>query len=365
MKIGIDGVPLTIPFPCGTKHYAQELINSLAKIDKKNEYVIFVSERVLIPKQKNFRLIKIPSVTPILKRQLFLSAAAKKEKLDLFHYLEPYGAVFFQHPRIITTVHDVNLSPTYPVLSRHFFNRIYCEITRRGVFKNTKVFIAVSNFTKRELKRYLGRRNNRDIFVVNNGISNNFRVKKVPKGNVNYFLTMGDFTPRKNILKVLEAYSLLPLPFKNEYKLKIVANEKSVRDKFLTSTKSLGIQTYSEVFQAVSEEKLIDLYGGAAAFLYPSLYEGFGLPILEAMSCGCPVITSNMGATKETAGGAAYLVSPKNPGGITNAMRKIISNPRLKNTLVASGLKRAKDFSWEETARKTLEIYQNTFSGNV
>jgi len=362
MKIGIDGAPLTTPFPCGTKHYAQELICALAKIDKKNDYVIFSSKYVPIPKQKNFRLVKIPSFIPVLKRQLFLAAAAKKEKLDLFHYLEPYGAVFFRHPKIITTVHDVNLSQTYPFLGGHFFNRIYCEITRKGVFGNSKVFIAVSNFTKEELSRNLKKAgNNPNIIVVNNGLNSSYRVLNMPNVKQQYFLTMGDFTQRKNIPRVINAYSLLPKGLKRKLNLKIVVNETSVLNKFTQLVKYSNIDSYTEIFQGIPTQKLSELYNGAIAFLYPSLYEGFGLPILEAMACGCPVITSNYGAMQETAGDAAYLVDPKSVKGIARAMTEIALKSKIGESLKSKGLKRAAEFSWDSTAANTLAIYRKIY----
>jgi len=221
MKIGIDGVPLTIPFPCGTKHYSEQLLDKLAKIDKRNEYLIFASERAEVPNQNNFRLIKIPSFIPVLKRQLFLAYFAKKEKVDVFHYLEPYGAIFFRHPNIVTTVHDLNLGKTYPFLSKYAINKFYCKTTRSAVFANTKAFITVSKEIKKELSTFLKRLDKKvEIHVIHNAVNNRFKLLPRSKKRGKYFLGMGDFAPRKNVPRVIETYSLLPDKIRDEFGLK-------------------------------------------------------------------------------------------------------------------------------------------------
>jgi len=362
MKIGVDATPLTIPFPCGTRHYSEQLLGNLAKIDNKNQYIIFASKKVSIPNQANFKFVKIPSFIPVLKRQLFLASYISREKVDVFHNLEPYGAIFFKHPRIITTVHDLNLKLTYPILSKRFLNRLYCEIARRGVFKNTKTFITMSSTIKKELVLFLKKLNKKaEIEVIYNGVNEKFKVKSEIKDKKNYFLCMGDFASRKNISRVFEAYSNLPDKMKNEYRLKVVASTDSAAKDFSEKIESLSISNRVDVLLNVSVEKLVLLYRQAAGFLFPSLYEGFGLPILEAMACECPVITSNYGAMKEVAKDAGLLVNPRNIPEISKAMIKIVDDRRFSESLKRRGLKRAEQFSWKETATKTLKVYAKTY----
>lgn len=358
MRIGIDGTPLTIPFPCGTKHYSEQLLANLARIENKNQYIIFAAKKVSIPNQTNFKFVKIPGFIPVLKRQLFLASYSFREKVDIFHYLEPYGAIFFSHPKIVTTVHDLDLGLTYPLIGKHVLNRLQCEITRRGVFKNTKTFITVSSIIKKELVLFLKNLNKKArIEVVPNGVSEEFKIKSNPKDKKNYFLCMGDFTPRKNIPAIFRAYSLLPLSVRNRLKLNVVASTKSAAQNFYQLTQETGIGSNVKIHENISQKKLINLYGRASAFVYPSLYEGFGLPVIEAMACGCPVVTSNTGAMKEVAGNAAMLVNSLSVKDISSAMEKLATSPNLRKNLVKKGLERAKKFSWLDTAKKTLKLY--------
>lgn len=364
MNIGIDGAPLTIPFPCGTKLYAQQLLTNLAEIDKHNQYTIFSSAKVSIPSQNNFNLIKIPDFIPVLKRQLFLAHYAHKANLDIFHYLEPYGSVLYSHPKIVTTVHDINLKYTYPWLSKHLINRIYCETTRWAVLKRSSACIVVSNFTSSELTRYFEKiGTSAKIYQVLNGLDPQFlkfgsdHKKKV---KTPYILTMGDFTPRKNLKRLIYSYSRLPTKIKNRYQLKLLISSSTSSARFYDLARKFRVQNRIKIISDVSFTALMKLYIQASLFIYPSLYEGFGLPILEAMACGCPVITSGQGATKETAGQAALLINPRSTVSINNAIMRVVTQPNLRTKLIKLGKNRSKEFSWEKTAKETLKIYQRT-----
>lgn len=363
MKIGIDGNPLTTPFPCGTKSYAKNLLESLAKIDKKNEYVIFATKKVEIPNQKNFRLVKLPNFFPILKKQLFIPYFVNKERVDIFHNLEPYGSVFLNHPKIITTVHDLRLNTTYPFLSKYILNRLYCELARKIIFRKTKKFITDSRAIRVELCKLLNDEKKSKIKVIYISYDkkftsfNNTRIK-------NGILCMGDFAIRKNISKVIEAYSILPSKIKSKHPLKIVASTQRAGNNFLTLANKYKIVKHTQIYINVSDTQLAELYNHSLVFVYPSLYEGFGIPILEAMAYGCPVITSNYGTTKEVAGGAALFINPRSATLISNAIQKIINSPRIATQLKSKGLKRAKMFSWEKCARATLSIYKHLYEQN-
>lgn len=364
MKIGIDGLPLTIPFPCGTKHYAEQLLFNLAKIDKQNEYIIFSKKNIAIPQQKNFRLIKIPTYIPVLKRQLFLSYFAKKEKVDIFHYLEPIGSIFINNLNIVTTVHDFDLKKIYPKKNylKYHSHMFYASFLRDATLKNTNTFIAVSKYTKYQLSRYLkNKKLNKDIKVIYEAPHSRFRTLKYLKKQSPYFLCMGDFSPRKNIPKVIEAFSLLPKEVLGSHTLKIIISSKIPEQIFLDLSRHFRIENKIQIITAPSLTELINLYNLATAFLYPSLYEGFGLPILEAMACSCPVITSNTGSTKEIAGGAALLVNPDSAIQISKAILKIAKDRNYSNSLEKKGLKRVNDFSWLKTANQTLSVYKNIY----
>jgi glycosyltransferase involved in cell wall biosynthesis len=351
MRIGLDGQPLAIPFPCGSKAYAKNLISNLAKIDKKNSYYIFCKAKVSIPKQKNFHLVLIPNVFPVFKRQLIFPLLARKKKLDVFHFLGPYGIILRIHPKIVTTVHDYNLNYTYP-FNQFPFKRLNTEVFRFFTNRNSKFFITPSNAIRKELNRSIKKSS---VQTILDAASGDFKVISSSK---NCVLAMGDFAPRKNILRVIKAYNYLPDHLKSKYNLKIVASTGFAKERFEEMTRKFGLQKYVGVLENVPTQKLVALYNKSLCFLYPSLYEGFGIPILEAMACGCPVITSNRGATKEVAGDAAYLVNPSSPREISKALKRIISDNKLYRKLRQRGLKRVKQFSWENAAKKTLGVYE-------
>ena len=141
MRIGIDGNSLTRPFQHGIRRYLEELLKNIAKIDKKNFYVIFANKIVPIPIQNNFKLVVIPKF-PVLKRQLFLPMAVSRERLDIFHNIDSYGSIFLKAPHIITTVHDMNLGIVYPTFRnlKYFSKRVYSEILRFFTFRNLRNF---------------------------------------------------------------------------------------------------------------------------------------------------------------------------------------------------------------------------------
>jgi glycosyltransferase involved in cell wall biosynthesis len=355
MRIGLDGQPLAIPFPCGSKAYARNLINNLAKVDKKNSYYIFSKTKVGIPKQKNFHLVLIPNLFPVFKRQLVFPYLVGKKNLDIFHFLEPYGIILKIHPRIVTTVHDYNLDYTYP-FGQFPFKRLNTEVFRFFTIRNSQFFITPSNAIRKEIKKSIRKVS---VRAIPEGVSDDFKVIPSPK---NFVLAMGDFAPRKNIPRVLKAYSYLPGNYKTKYNLKVVASTGFAKEKFEEMIGALGLQEYVEVLENVPTQKLVGLYNKSLCFLYPSLYEGFGIPILEAMACGCPVITSGRGATKEVAGDAAYLVNPNSPKEISEALKKITSDKKLYDKLRQKGLKRVQQFSWESAAKETLGVYQKVFN---
>lgn len=357
MRIGLDITPLSIPFHCGVRNYAEHLVNNLAKIDKKNQYYLFSLKDVSIPIQSNFHLVKITTILPF-SHHTAMPFWIKKYNLDLFHILNSSGSIFIFHKKLVTTVHDVRLSPTYPLLSRFLFRRIYTEIARRVAYKKSIMLIVVSDFIKSELIKS----NNIDkIKTVKLGLNTGFRSSsKLCQTTNNYFLAISDFSPRKNIKGVVEAYSLLPSKIKNSHRLVIVVSTFSETIKITRLIELYSVAKYCKIVVSPTNNIISKLFKNAVCFLYPSFYEGFGMPILESMASGCPVITSNFGAMKEIAGDSALLVNPKSPKEIKKMMLLIINNKKLSKRLIKRGIKHVKKFNWYNTAKETLQIYKET-----
>lgn len=358
MKIGIDGTALSTLLPSGTKHYTLNLLNALSKIDRKNQYYIFTSKKTKIPNQGNFHLIELKPI-PIFKKQILLPFLVHKLKLDVFHFLTPYGSVFLKRPKIITTVHDMDLNQTYPIISKYIFNRISCEITRFMVLRNTNYFISVSDAIKEELKEYLGKDVTKTIKTVYEGVGQNYKFSTKLNNSGKYYLVLADFSPRKNTTAIIKAYSLLPKDVRVRYILKIVCSNPQFANKLRSYVNKEDLKSKVEIIENVSNKRIILYYNEAIALVYTSLYEGFGLPILEAMACGCPVITSNLGAMREVAGSSAILVDPGSPMAISRAMVKVAVNQKIRRELTSRGIKVAKLFNWEKTAKQTLSVYKS------
>lgn len=360
MKIGVDANSLTRNFRDGTRRYTEELFNALAKIDKKNEYVFFASKKIKIPNQKNFKQITIPSF-PFLKRQFYLPLFAWKQNLDVFHHIDPYGSILLANQKSVVTVHDVYLEKTYPTYRsiKYFIKRYYSELARYFVLKQSKVILVVSKSTTSDMNKSLYKfLKDKIIKVTPLAPATFFKPKKQIKDNVSgYFLCMGSFTPRKNIKSVFKSYSLLDDFYKKNHKLFIIVSTKSESKHFELLANYYSINENISIVTSPSDNKVRSLYQNSMCFIYPSTYEGFGLPILEAMACGCPVITTNYGSTKEVAGAAAILIDPLDTNQIKKQMKRIIETPQLRQRLRIDGLKQVKKFSWTETARKTLNAY--------
>lgn len=364
MIIGIDGLALAIKFPCGTKRYAQEIINGLARVDKNNIYIIFTPKRITIPNQPNFILKIIPSLSLFPMRQVLLPWEVLREKVDVFHYLHPYGSVLLKHPKIVTTIHDFQLDTIFPknkhmkYLIQYFLN----VFTRGGVIRHTNTFLCPSRFVKKELDKYLKQiQKSATSTVIYEGVNAKIFVPDLYHKRSNYCLCMADFSPRKNIITVLRAYRQLIHEFP-DLRLKIIVSTHFSRKVMMKMIDNEKIRSsLIDILVTISQEELTQLYQQASCFIYPSLYEGFGLPILEAMACGCPVITSNRGAMKEVAGNAARLVNPKNSHAIADAVTELLTSTELVSVVRKKGLNRAAQFSWDRTAKETLSVYNDVY----
>ena len=177
-----------------------------------------------------------------------------------------------------------------------------------------------------------------------------------------YFLSVGTLEPRKNIERTLQAYAALPEQLRKDFPL-VLAGGKGWKDAAILA-RSKQIKPPGRIILTgyVTQSQLHDLYAGAAAFLYPSLYEGFGLPILEAMACGVPVITSNVSSMPEVAGDAALLIDPTRVDEIAAAMQRVVEDPQLAAMLTQRGKLRASSFTWARTAEQTLNVYRRVLA---
>jgi len=350
MRIGID-ISQIVYQGSGVARYTAKLVEYLLKIDKGNDYVLFFSSLRRKLDKKLFRekvkkLYFPPSFLDVLWNRLHVLPIENFiGKVDVFHcsdWTQPPA----RKARLVTTVHD--LTPwKYP---QTLHPKIVATHKRRmyWVKKEADMIIADSHSTKKDLINILGIPEEK-IKVVYLGVEEAKIKGPFPKDN--YILAVGTREPRKNLKRLIDAFEKVANKNKD---IKLV-----IAGKYGWGDKQLRLKNEQvSILGFVSEEKLSLLYRHAKAFVYPSLYEGFGLPILEAMVAGCPVITSNLSSLPELAGKAAILINPLSTNSITKAIDRVLKDDNLRAELIKKGKDQVKKFKWQKTAQETLKIYK-------
>jgi hypothetical protein len=242
----------------------------------------------------------------------------------------------------------------HPLAKRVYTRRLIPQVARRA-----RLIITNSEYSKWEIVRHLGIPEHR-IRVTPLAASPEFMPMPRCQAKNPYFLYIGNLEPRKNLERLIEAFARMP---QKDYELLIVGNRWYHGDAPARKARALGLNGRVKFMGYVPRSDLPVLLSTATALVYPSLLEGFGLPIVEAMACGTPVITSDNSSMKEVAGDAAALVDPRNVRAITEALTRVVEDGALREKLSRKGLERAAQFSWEKTARLTLDAYREAVSG--
>ncbi|MDP2683590.1 MAG: glycosyltransferase family 1 protein [bacterium] len=375
MRIGIDCRTILNPKlgeQAGVGHYTYYLVKNILKFDKKNDYVLFFDWRFRDLKefeQKNVRINNFPfsqynKFLPFAYSHMLIAASLMKASLDVFH--SPISSLPLTYPRkSIVTVHDLAIykNPSW-FPSQIFSTKLLVPQSLRKADK----IIAVSNSTRKDLQQIFNV-SSKKIKVIYEGAS----VQKIPvkskqldslqRFNLGpkYILFIGTLMPRKNIITLIRAYKqLIKLePGFGEYQL-ILAGAKGYKSEdVFNEIKELKLKKHVKYLGYVTHNQKMDLIKKATCFTFPSSYEGFGLPVLEAMSLGTPVITSNTSSMPEVAGKAALLVDPENVQEITKALKRLLSDKNLQARLIKAGKKQAGLFTWEQAAKETIKLYQS------
>jgi glycosyltransferase involved in cell wall biosynthesis len=248
----------------------------------------------------------------------------------------------------VVTVHDISFE-RHPELMTTRDRTLFRALVPRSARRAERV-IAGSEWTKRDLLE-IYRLPEKKIVVTRYGIDPTFGPNGARFGGPSYILIVGAIQPRKDPLTALEALSRLD----SELRLVFAGPEKQGGNEVRRAIARLGLEGRVDLVGHVEKKRLAELYRGATCLVLPSRYEGFGLPVVEAMACGTPVVATSAGSIPEVAGGAAVLVDPGDPAALAAGIERALAE---RESLVAAGLARAKDFSWVQTARDTLEIYR-------
>ena len=409
MNIGID-VNCLIFEKAGFGRYTYNLVKNLLKIDQKNHsfrrnhfflYASFIRQRnerkkiledlIKETKAKNVTVRIIPIPARWKEFLIGLPISIKhfiKDPLDVYfapHFAGIPKKGFDNKVRMIVTIHDL-VFQKFPEHRGRKLSNYYLKRTKIAL-EQAKTIIAVSNSTKKDIQQYFKLKNNRlknkKIVVIPEAVTENFKVcknnqicknnkvcknKKLVEEKTNkyiprdtqFILSVGTLEPRKNLSLIIKAFALLPNNLKKEYKI-VFTGGAGWNNKILTQTiKNYNLES-KVIFTGFAEESILPyIYNRASVFIYPSLYEGFGLPPLEAMASGTPVIASNCSSLPEVIGSAGILIDPKSEEELASAIKKILLSPKLAHKLSLRGLKQAKKFSWEKVARKTLEVLEKS-----
>ncbi len=245
-------------------------------------------------------------------------------------------------------------------------NKTYMKSVASFSIKNADALITTSENTRKDLIDLLMVKEDK-IFVIYPGVDSTFKpasaqdkekVKKKFGLPQNYILAVGTLEPRKNLSCLLKAFALLKKKSDFDFKLVIVGEEGWLYKRIFNDIKKQDLEKETIFTGFIQDKDLPAIYSGASVFVYPSLYEGFGLPALEAMACGAPVVCSNTSSLPEVVGKAALKANPEKPEEFANAISKIVSDTNLAKELSKMGYERAKQFSWEKTAKETLSVYK-------
>jgi glycosyltransferase involved in cell wall biosynthesis len=361
MRIGIDA-RLVYYTKAGIGQYILNLIPSLKEIDKRNEYIILQSrkDKSIIADAPNFRRAFLWTPCHHRFEQLALRFELSPLGLDLLHspdFIPPFSRNF----KSIITIHDLAFL-IYPHFLTRESARYYSQIYR--AVRSTDHIIADSESTKRDAIRLLGVPEQKitAIHLAANPIYRPIEdeeairlVKEKYSIGGDFILFVSTIEPRKNLPTLLRAYRML-LDDCN-VKLVVVGEKGWLFDEAFTLVKELKLDEWVIFLGLVPTEDLLYIYNAAKLLVHPSLYEGFGLPPLEAMACGTPVVVSNTSSLPEVVGDSGILVDPRDVTAMASAIKRALTDEALREDLISKGLRRAKLFSWENTARKTLEIY--------
>jgi len=369
MIIGFDGSRAFVPERTGTENYSYQLLKHLAEIDPSNIYKVYLRPGNEVNRDNwppNFHFVLIDY--PRLWTQIGLALQTFTDKIDVL-FVPAHTLPIIRKPglKTVMTVHD--LGAEFLPTTHQLKQRLYLGFITKYQLNSATKLIAVSESTKKDLIN-LGIKREK-IHVIYEGFDTSlFKPQSIDiKDSIlkqfdleakKYFLFVGTIQPRKNLANLIRAFKGFLNVFPQTEIILVLAGAKGwLSDEIFTLPKKLGIEERVKFLGRVKDEDLPPLYCGALAFTYPSLYEGFGLPILEAMACNCPVISSNSSSLPEVAGDGAIYADPLSVEQILEAMLKIAENDSLRDNLIEKGSKQAEKFSWEKCAEETLEIFNN------
>lgn len=354
MIIGIILHPYGEEKPGGLSRTIFEWTSALLRNDRENQYLIFLKNNL----GHQPALPGNPEIASLGGGKLWLDNLRRFPELDLCLFQTPVLPPIYKPKRAVIIAQDFPYKHLKPKdINERIKNNFIFRYHRRSLIRAQAV-IAVSEATKDDLIKFF-KVPEEKIEVIPMGYKN---ICALPEAHIDlprkFFLYAGVIKERKNILNIVKAFSLFKKNQQGSLEKLVLAgkDEGDYADGIKQFTRKNNLATEIVFLGYLNDYQLSAAYRRAIAFVFPSLVEGFGFPVLEAMSCGVPVITSNIMGPSEIGKDAALLVDPRSPKAIAEAMRKIVSDKNLRAELIRKGLARAKEYSWDKTALRTLDL---------
>ena len=369
MKIAIEAQRIFRPNKHGMDFVALETVRCLQRIDTRNEYFVLVSpgpDRCL-EESPNLHIVEIGTPSYPLWEQVGLPRTVSRLRPDVLHCTSNTAPVLGRTP-LVLTLHDIifleKQNAANPSLYQRM-GRLYRRLVVPRILDRCERIVTVSEFERQRILRSLHLDPQR-IVAIHNGYNPRFRPlegysKSVRKylPDERYLFFLGNTDPKKNTAGTLLAYALYARRSAAPLPLLVADLNEQAADALLRENGIEEIRPLLRLAGYIPNGDLPAIYNGAAAFLYTSLRESFGIPLLEAMACGTPVVTSNTSAIPEVAGDGAVLVDPSDPSAIAEALLRLEEDEAFRLAQRSYGLERVKRFSWEQTARRLLELYES------
>ena len=368
MHIAIDAHSVGAQL-AGNETYAVNLIEALAEIDQSNRYTLYVTRQSAVDqftnRWPNFQVKRTLPHTPLVRIPLTLSVELRKNRVDVVHV--QYTAPPRTPCALVATIHDLSFEHLPETFKRR--SRAQLRLTVRRTAKKAAQILTLSEFSRRDIIETYALDPER-VFVTPPAAPTHFapvtdvtelrRIRMTYGIQRDYILALGSLQPRKNLVRLIKAYeSLRGVVSSEQLPQLVLAGRRGWLEAETIRAAELSEARGDILFTGyVPDADLPAVYSGALCFAYPSYFEGFGLPILEAMQCGTPVIAGNRTSLPGVAGDAALLVDPFDQAAIGNGLVRLIKNADYRTELRVKGVDRAAAFSWKNTARLTLQAYE-------
>jgi glycosyltransferase involved in cell wall biosynthesis len=376
MHIGIDAHAIGAR-QGGNETYIRNLVKALAEIDERNRYTLYLANACaaeewrdgFVKRHANFEIRSLPPPTPLVRVPVALAFELRLRPVDLLHV--QYTAPPFCPVPVIATIHDLAFEHLPQTFTRR--GSLQMKLTVRSTAKKAARIATVSEYSRQDLLRTY-KLPPEKVVVTYNGVESHFtsqpnsadeveRIRRRFGIDRDYILAVGSLQPRKNLVRLIRVYARLRSEQeKFKHQLVIVGRQLWLADEIFAEVRKQQWADDVILTGYVADEDLPALYRAAAAFVYPSIFEGFGLPPLEAMACGTPVVTSNTSSLPEVVGDAAVLIDPYDEQKLANALLRIVNDELLRVRLRKQGIERVKKFTWRAAAEKTLQLYRESFT---